>query len=128
MRGATELIGITKHVIKRNFSDSREFVVPDFAVDDSASPGVQSTNDGTCRLCGASAYETRKAGKTPTLEFDRSDDFNSHDGFQDPRPGLLERLAEGTDGRESECQFRGIDSVECTILQGEAAAGDRISR
>lgn len=72
-------------------------------------------------------HETRKTHKTRTLELDRSNDFNSHDGLQDLRPGLLERLAEGTDGCKSERQFRGIDSVESSIFQDEATASDRVS-
>lgn len=63
-----------------------------------------------------------------TLEFDRSNDLDSHDGLQDSRLCQLECFAESTDSSKSESQLRGINGMESTILENKAAASNRVTR
>lgn len=42
-----ELVGITKHIVQSNFSNSGEFVITDFTINNGATASVQSPNDLT---------------------------------------------------------------------------------
>jgi hypothetical protein len=67
-------------------------------------------------------------GRRLTLELQRRDDIDLHDGLEDDRVTLGERLLERTLCSESESELRGIDLMSGSILEDELASRDRVSR
>ena len=68
----------------------------------------------------------RKRGKF-TLELERSDDVDLHDGLEHDGVTLGERLLERALSCESESELGGVDLMSGSILEHELAAADGVA-
>jgi hypothetical protein len=86
--------------------------------------------DGRKDLRSVSERERKgkeRKGRKRTLELDRRNDIDLHDGLEDDGTTLGERLAESTLSGETESHFGGIDLVSRSVLEDELAAGDGVT-
>lgn len=62
-----------------------------------------------------------------TLEFDRSNDIDLHDGFKNDWSTFGESFTESTLSGESESKFGRIDLMSSSVLENEFATRNRVS-
>jgi hypothetical protein len=108
LRHTAQLTRVPKHVIQRDLGNQRKLVIPHFRVDDRTLALVDRTNH-------------------ITLELDRRDDLDRHDGFQYDGAGAVEGFFESANGGQPECQFVRVVRMGSTILEHKADAVDVVS-
>jgi hypothetical protein len=65
LRRSPKLVRVPKHIVQRNLRNSRKLVIANFAINDSPTTGIQSTNDLTCtkkKCLSGPEQENRRGG------------------------------------------------------------------
>jgi hypothetical protein len=62
-----------------------------------------------------------------TLELDRSNNVDLHDGLENDRSTFRESFSESTLSGESESQFGRIDLVSSSVFENKLATRDRVT-
>jgi hypothetical protein len=91
------LTRVSKHVIQSDFRRQCELIIPDFGIDNRPLSLIDRSND-------------------ISLEFNRSDNLDSHDGFHDDWFGFGECFPESTDSGESEGKLVGVLDVGGSVF------------
>jgi len=102
------LTRVPEHVVQRHFCSAYEFFITNLTVQNSASTLVQASDDGA-------------------LEFRWRDNLHRHDRLKDDRFRLRVYFPEGTDRRDAERQFRGINDVVAAVLENHTTAYCRVT-